>query len=111
MYEPATLILLQMRKEMKTMLEASEQSTTRAVTDLDVRMQSIKQKVVNLEQLFDGRISEVIYIPVFCNSTRNYVHLCKHPAVNSFGSCLCLYYYKIASLQNNFLLLSNCLKF
>ncbi|XP_025105725.1 coiled-coil domain-containing protein 154-like isoform X2 [Pomacea canaliculata] len=49
-----------MRKEMKTMLEASEQSTTRAVTDLDVRMQSIKQKVVNLEQLFDGRISELV---------------------------------------------------
>ncbi|PVD39267.1 hypothetical protein C0Q70_01895 [Pomacea canaliculata] len=62
MYEPATLILLQMRKEMKTMLEASEQSTTRAVTDLDVRMQSIKQKVVNLEQLFDGRISEATSI-------------------------------------------------
>ena len=48
-----------MRQEMKSMIDAAEQGTTRAVTDLDVRMQSLKQKVSTLENALDSRISEV----------------------------------------------------
>ena len=50
---------VQMRQEMKSMIDASEQSTTRAMTDMDVRVQSMKQKVNTLEQALDSRISEV----------------------------------------------------
>lgn len=48
-----------MRQEMKSLIDAAEQGTTRAVTDLDVRMQSLKQKVSTLENALDSRISEV----------------------------------------------------
>nr|KAG5702448.1 hypothetical protein BaRGS_027535 [Batillaria attramentaria] len=47
-----------MRKEMKAMIEASEQGTTRAMTDMDVRLQSMKQKIGNLEQALDSRVAE-----------------------------------------------------
>ncbi|KAK7490868.1 hypothetical protein BaRGS_00017924, partial [Batillaria attramentaria] len=47
-----------MRKEMKGMIEASEQGTTRAMTDMDVRLQSMKQKIGNLEQALDSRVAE-----------------------------------------------------
>ncbi|XP_059170731.1 putative leucine-rich repeat-containing protein DDB_G0290503 isoform X2 [Physella acuta] len=51
-----------LRNEMKSVLAASEQATTRAVTDLDARVQSLKQKVNGLEQHLDGRISEATAI-------------------------------------------------
>ncbi|KAK7112233.1 hypothetical protein V1264_011715 [Littorina saxatilis] len=47
-----------MRQELKGMIEVSEQGTTRAMTDLDVRMQSLKQKVGSLEAALDHRIAE-----------------------------------------------------
>lgn len=47
-----------LRKEMKAMIEASEQGTTRAMTDMDVRLQSMKQKVGNLEEALDSRVAE-----------------------------------------------------
>ncbi|KAL8561223.1 hypothetical protein ACOMHN_024479 [Nucella lapillus] len=47
-----------MRQDMRAMIEASEQSGTRAMTDLDVRVQSMKQRVSTLEQSLDSRISE-----------------------------------------------------
>ncbi|XP_076458834.1 uncharacterized protein LOC143292443 isoform X2 [Babylonia areolata] len=47
-----------LRQEMRTMIEASEQGTTRAMTDMDVRVQSMKQRVSGLEQSLDSRISE-----------------------------------------------------
>lgn len=53
------LLCMQMRQEMKGMIDASEQATTRAMTDMDVRMQSLKQKVGTLEHALDSRISEV----------------------------------------------------
>ena len=44
---------------MKSMIDTSEQGQTRAMTDLDVRIQSLKQKIGGLEQNLDSRISEV----------------------------------------------------
>ncbi|XP_070186401.1 coiled-coil domain-containing protein 154-like isoform X2 [Littorina saxatilis] len=49
-----------MRQELKGMIEVSEQGTTRAMTDLDVRMQSLKQKVGSLEAALDHRIAELV---------------------------------------------------
>ncbi|XP_012944188.1 mediator of RNA polymerase II transcription subunit 12 [Aplysia californica] len=49
-----------LRGEMKSMLASSEQAGTRTMTDMDARMQSLKQKVNNLEQQLDGRISETM---------------------------------------------------
>ena len=50
---------VQLRNEMMGMMDASDQGNTRTMTDMDVRMQSLKQKVGTLEQALDSRISEV----------------------------------------------------
>lgn len=44
---------------MKSMINTSEQASTRAMTDIDAKQQALKQKVANLEHQIDGRISEV----------------------------------------------------
>ena len=41
------------------MVTASEQANTRAMTDLDAKLQSVKKKVADLEEQLEGRISEV----------------------------------------------------
>ncbi|KAK3782928.1 hypothetical protein RRG08_016307 [Elysia crispata] len=46
------------RSEVKTIVAASEQANTRALTDLDAKLQGVKKKVVDLEQQLEGRISE-----------------------------------------------------
>ncbi|GFO32100.1 neurofilament heavy polypeptide-like isoform x5, partial [Plakobranchus ocellatus] len=50
------------RTEVKSMVTASEQANTRAMTDLDAKLQSVKKKVADLEEQLEGRISEATAI-------------------------------------------------
>ena len=47
---------------MKTLIASSEQASTRSLTDMDARLQTLKQKITALEANLDGRISEVFQL-------------------------------------------------
>ncbi|XP_055878044.1 putative leucine-rich repeat-containing protein DDB_G0290503 isoform X2 [Biomphalaria glabrata] len=51
-----------LRAELKSLLAASEQSNARAVTELDARVQSVKQRISALEQQLEVQISEALAI-------------------------------------------------
>ncbi|XP_055878047.1 putative leucine-rich repeat-containing protein DDB_G0290503 isoform X5 [Biomphalaria glabrata] len=57
-----------LRAELKSLLAASEQSNARAVTELDARVQSVKQRISALEQQLEVQISEALAI-VTCPET------------------------------------------
>ncbi|KAL8566126.1 hypothetical protein ACOMHN_005102 [Nucella lapillus] len=51
-----------LREELQNMVGVSEESTTRAMTDMDACLQSMKQKVDTMEGLLDRRITELVNV-------------------------------------------------
>ena len=55
------IFLFQMRRELKTMMNEQQQAGTRALSDMDVRMNTIKQRMTTLEDQLDARVASVSY--------------------------------------------------
>ena len=54
--------LFQIRRELKTMMTEQQQAGTRALSDMDARMNGIKQRMTTLEDQLDARVASVSHI-------------------------------------------------
>ena len=53
------MCVFQIRRELKTMMTEQQQAGTRALSDMDVRMNGIKQRMTTLEDQLDARVASV----------------------------------------------------
>ena len=55
-----------MRRELKTLMTEQQQAGTRALSDMDARMNAVKQRMATLEDALDAKVasvSDLVYLP------------------------------------------------
>ena len=50
-----------MRREIKTLMTEQQQAGTRALSDMDARMNAVKQRMATLEDALDAKVASVSY--------------------------------------------------
>ena len=51
-----------MRRELKTLMTEQQQAGTRALSDMDARMNAVKQRMATLEDALDAKVASVSYL-------------------------------------------------
>lgn len=50
---------VQIRRELKTLLNEQQQGSTRALSDMDARMNAVKQRLNTMEEALDAKVAAV----------------------------------------------------
>ena len=71
-----------MRRELKTLMTEQQQAGTRALSDMDARMNAVKQRMATLEDALDAKVasvSDLVYLPPLPH------YFLPHPLPETYG--------------------------